>query len=943
MKTIPVGDQQINFINSFKAKDEKKKDKSVTIPNSSEQNTNNEKKYMPLITTALAITSLGVSIYALKGKGNGGKSEVVTDGKAALEEAINNAKEECKNVAKEAVNEVKTKVETNEAKIRSNQIWNDGYLNDLSSKIEDIKSRPTQVQAQIVMDRNWAWGPEGMRLRKNTDNAGARKPLSVNVINKLRENANKFITGQNLPAVAALTASSVVWLPSAETKPEKEGGLGEVPVQMATNFVKEYGIEESYIPRPLIEIPGKSYIKEVDGKWEYWYDGLKNEKGEDIVMKVDKVAEYETTAYHNGQANREKVEVFYGIDPVGGYKRLMFRNPNYFAADGLYVGTESAEEPERYTFFDRALYDFMKLVKDPKSVTYAKLEHPNLFKTIKAPDAIVLNDWHVAPLAALMRTLAPVEAANKKLNSSASNDFENMNLMYLVHNADYQGQEFTHRDDILNTLFGQYALDIVENAKTGFYEEYTDEYGNKQQRPIGDLKSPFMIQNNVNMANMAMSYSNIVKPVSRTYAKEMAEQNARSMGLRHISNVRIDSNTMVGQSNGWDRTVNEVSQANLPGFNNNLNKDIFTIFRHSINSVEGLTTVEKDSVRQVFAEFKDKINVSNFDVIYAKLDRLNIPALDNKLKELKDAGLTELRSFHRATCDMPEAELLEARKHNKRVFFEHVKSMIDYDKTHDKKLFNIKELENTDLSSIDPEKLDEVPFFNMGVRFVAQKGVDIVSEAWVEILSKWDELYPGKPRPFVNIGGADGSANGIYRGMIKDAKDRLGEKGNTFVQWEGFVPNNILMAGSDYTMRPSHFEPDGDKWESLYKGTPMVMTRVGGHIDSIKDEFNGFLTSRTVPEIERDVAAMGLTGEAFDKQVLKEKIKDYVEAIKKSLDTFYNADKQNQMVVNSIKGNQSWVIKENGKIVECASLAHLRDLGFDLSTFPQVDSATYQK
>ena len=49
--------------------------------------------------------------------------------------------------------------------------------------------------------------------------------------------------------------------------------------------------------------------------------------------------------------------------------------------------------------------------------------------------------------------------------------------MYIVHNADYQGNEFTHREDLLNTLFGQYTADIVENAKTiGFWVYLPDEF-----------------------------------------------------------------------------------------------------------------------------------------------------------------------------------------------------------------------------------------------------------------------------------------------------------------------------------------------------------------------------------------------------------------------------------------------------------------------------------
>ena len=68
------------------------------------------------------------------------------------------------------------------------------------------------------------------------------------------------------------------------------------------------------------------------------------------------------------------------------------------------------------------------------------------------------------------------------------------------------------------------------------------------------------------------------------------------------------------------------------------------------------------------------------------------------------------------------------------------------------------------------------------------------------------------------------------------------------------------------------------------------------------------------------------------------------ESCKKSLDAFYDSKKQDELVLNAINGNQSWVIKDkDGKIVECPSLLHLKDLGFDLSQFPQIAESVYKK
>jgi hypothetical protein len=68
---------------------------------------------------------------------------------------------------------------------------------------------------------------------------------------------------------------------------------------------------------------------------------------------------------------------------------------------------------------------------------------------------------------------------------------KDMNILYIVHNSDYQGEGSSVKSEILNTLFDKYALDIYENAATGFFNE--------------NLWNALLIDNNVNMANMGMN------------------------------------------------------------------------------------------------------------------------------------------------------------------------------------------------------------------------------------------------------------------------------------------------------------------------------------------------------------------------------------------------------------------------------------------------------
>ena len=112
----------------------------------------------------------------------------------------------------------------------------------------------------------------------------------------------------------------------------------------------------------------------------------------------------------------------------------------------------------------------------------------------------------------------------------------------------------------------------------------------------------------------------------------------------------------------------------------------------------------------------------------------------------------------------------------------------------------------------------------------------------------------------------------------------------------------------------------------MYKGTPVVATRVGGHVDSIIDGYNGYLTKRTVPEVKNS---------GYD--YLGTMIYDFKEAIYRACDDFFNKDKWKQMVRHSIDGDQSWLIKnKEGRIVGGALLGHLEDLGYNLADFPNI-------
>jgi len=878
-------------------------------------------KTIVLASAALAVASIGVSAYALKSQSKA--KQALEAAKKAAEEARRAAEEATARAKKDAAQEieatsrkltegveaVRKEISALKDTLKGKQQWNEGYLDGLDEKVKNLESRVSNSIRPL--ERNLEYR-DGIPLLQNIKNNGERITLPAALKNELRGTAQKFMTGKDAAgagvALATLAAGSTVWLPTAESLPEKEGGLAEVPVQMAMNM-DNLGIN-NYIVRPMIEIPGKTQFYEKEGKYYYYYPGLDANVTDEVTgkskkvkrrLELEKVVGFTTNVFRNGKYESQPVEVFYAKDTVRGYRRLMFRNKDYFSASGLYEGSQAVSETERYTFFNKIMYEFMKLRLDPSSVQGFEVPNDELLKSIKVPDAVVLNDWHCGPSAALMRYKAPIEANAGELSNGAASKLKDMNLLYIVHNSDYQGDNGLYTSEIINTLFDKYALDVYENATTRFVDE--------ENEAIRSLSNVLTIDGRINMANMGMCLANKVKPVSATYAKEMATRPERSRGLMHVTSYRLAKGTLEGASNGWDRASNEIAIDSKPysGTVAMMNKDV-------------------DLIKQAVKSHPD------FEY--------TVPAK----REVKPVEVT-----------MDINQIMENRKHNKKMFVEYLKSCLDFNnaareynsrQTEETKKIQLINFDGTgvsDLSDIDVNNLDDIPILTMGVRFVEQKGVDIATRALIDLYNNWENLYPGKPMPIVVIGGED--KEGPYRALAQQAKRALGEKGKHLLYMDGFTPNPAFYAGCDYTMRPSHFEPDGDKWESLYRGTPMIMTRVGGHIDSIKDGVNGYLSARTVTEICEQLNIPYIKeNDKYVEGYMNAMASDYKDAIVKGLETFYNKDQYQQLVLNAITGEQSWVQKDaDDKIVDCPLIGHMRDLGFELSEFPQIAESAYKK
>ncbi len=931
IKKISFGEGQLN---SFMFTPQTQTPSAVMQqPESNASNTDsNNAKTIAYVSSAVAIASLGLSAVTILRRG-GNMTKAAQNASTEIEEEVSKRMNTILTPLKEQLTNLQAKADLEskfndrftgienwtrqlESTIRDKSGWYDSCFKDIGQKIKEtgdfstgwLKALEERINGINIpssaktLDRNVAI-VDNLPLLQNLGAGGKRIMLPKKAEDTLRTIAKTMIyRGTEIPK---LEKNSTVYSLTAESIPEKEGGLGEVPVQIAKNFTKEIGIS-NFLVRPLNEIPGVSSIVEKDGKWHY--------KFKDMEMDVDKIAEYDINVFRNGKSQKEKIEVFYGIDPKFGYKRLMFRNNDYFGAKGLYTDSQIVSEKERYAFFPKAVYEFTKLKLDPNSLTSYKIFNEKLYNEIPAPDAFLLNDWHAAAMPGLTKLLSTAEAANSELNAAVAQKLKKMNNLELIHNLDYQGDDYVHSADILNTLYGKYAYDIYTTSQTGL--------------DLDNLQNIHLIDGVLNLANISASLSNRLKPVSRTYGIEIATDPVRSRGLNHIMNVRLNEGTMYGESNGWDRVVNELSSMNIINeINNNLNSDKFTILKKGIDSLD-LTSEQRTSIKSIFYDQKEKreikFNYNNANELLKSLRGLGIAKLNKFLNDMDKEGVTTFRTFTPMTHRDDIEAIMNAKRSNKAEFLKYLHTMNEYNKTH-KGFFNLADEGVTDLSHINMENLDDQIVINCGTRFVSQKGINILGGVLRQILKEWPERYPGKPKPIFPIGGADGEV-GQWEALIRKLKVDLGQNGDTVPYMVGYVPNNVFHGGSDFTLYPSFFEPDGSKWESLYKGTPVVATRVGGHVDSIIDGYNGFLSKRTVPEV-------GLSGYDF----VDTMIYDFKEALYRAIDTFFDKNKYKKMVRHAIDGDQSWVIKDkDGKIVGGTLLGHMEDLGFNLDDFPMI-------
>ena len=569
---------------------------AMTVPSVKTQSVKSEKelKKEKIINTAKAIAPYAVAAIAIPVTA-GITYKIASKNTAALKKEISNLTSKVDDLSatladdiaklKEAGIKTDSAIKTIKAQTTKNtkdnaQIWSailaigglsgtykagklsqadkDEITSKVSQRVNNIDSRSSHAvdtanramsTKKSALSSKYTADFNGISLLTNNDTMSRNSVKYEAALKQIQGAAQKYLF--SAPQIKPITSESpALWSVTSEFAPIKEGGLGSVPVEIQNNVTK-LGVQ---IPTfiPMYQRKGTAALKQENGIYTYNYKG--NE------FKLEKAASFKVDSYQGGKPKSENVEIF--VSNKDGKQLIFVKNDSYF--DGtIYQTTDKTEEPEKFAFFSKAVYEFAKAKTDEKSVKGLNIEDRKVFDSIPSPDAFVLNDWQASPIAALARYKAPMENAHGQLSDDASKKLSNINIITIGHNAMYQGSTRNNNDNaqrteattnILNTLFDNYAYDIVSNATSNAVKSNPSDKGLENLDNVLILNKQDSNANHTNLLNMGICLSNYFHPVSENYAKELisSEHSDLAGELQWALTQKSKAGSVVGIINGND-------------------------------------------------------------------------------------------------------------------------------------------------------------------------------------------------------------------------------------------------------------------------------------------------------------------------------------------------------------------------------------------------------
>lgn len=520
-------------------------------------------KALPLVTSAIALTSIGVAgVSIAKARNSAGalkeikgsiealtksmekKAESIETRVGGLEGVINTAKstaENARNIANEAKGALGREV---------------GSLKGEINAVREAVSHP-QV-AKTILTRPVEVNGKVMELGNVMHGYGVNDWA---LTERLRGEATRRILGARKPIT--LPDNAMIRVPTAEfTGFTKTGGLAVVPRELIANLgavVNNKQKAELIVDTPMylgqVENTNFFRLEKVAGKVnEFKYISKKG--GKDTTMatmrKIDEMHVPITT--DTGRAV-ERVEVYISdemrqsvdfADTLGQFdemtagkiKESLESGQNFSTPLVDFIAGKEGAPHKAEVKFKTVMYKNDKFRMDgpvqegkikniyndqttasgetERFVYFNKFMYENLISSHETADKalradwIIGNDWHTGALSAMTRLLTPARKA-MGMEPEMAEKIANTPITTLMHNFKLQGSVWHSQDKLLNIMFGEHAAKIAENAWMP----------QKAEMP-NHLMNGLFAGHSFNPQTMAMAYSDDIVFVSKGNFNEAA-------------------------------------------------------------------------------------------------------------------------------------------------------------------------------------------------------------------------------------------------------------------------------------------------------------------------------------------------------------------------------------------------------------------------------------
>ena len=463
-------------------------------------------------------------------------------------------------------------------------------------------------------------------------------------------------------------------------------------------------------------------------------------------------------------------------------------------------------------------------------------------------DAIIGNDWHTGPISAILRQLTTIKKYYG-MDPQKADKLQNIPIMTILHNVEYKGCVGYSQERMFNIMFGEHAAKIVENAFMPDVAVVKDKAGLPQH-----LWNAMMTGNDVNQQILAASYSDVLRPVSEQYGKDISTHSGFGGTVHDIFKMRArlfeyaneDYVKSIALKNEQDTNLVKNTKT-LIGINNGCDTS------NNILSEKVARTMEKD---------------------------LNLP----------ENSIIPYNKY---------ANILDWHNHNKEVYLVNkIVKEVETAKNSAGKDNPLKMYmpELTDLTGVTVD----TPVFTLAGRIEDQKGVNIYAQGILEFYKN----YKGTNYPVFYIQGI--GADPRYMNFFLDAKKELAKTNpqaakrmvaTSLFSEPGRYNGCKMMA--DFTPMPSWFEPFGlvHKENAKFNGSIPITNEVGGLTANLTDGLNALFV-KYQHRFDPNIDAVKINGENLGK------------VFEKAVNIFEDKEKFGKMLKSSLETDHGWLVKD---------------------------------